>query len=177
MANDAQYHRFKNLGNQERRNGMIKRDKYLEKMKDKMWNGSVKIITGIRRCGKSYMLNEIFEGYLIGSGVASDHIISVSLDLEEFEWLQNPRELSRYVRERILDDGRRLSSTMRLILSSIRDLRRFMFKVRSAFPTRCTGPGRSCRLTRAAIVSGRLSSPPGLRACGLTMTEYRTLES
>ncbi len=85
---------------------MIKRDKYLEKMKDKMWNGSVKIITGIRRCGKSYMLNEIFKGYLIGSGVASDHIISVSLDLEEFEWLQNPRELSRYVRERILDDGR-----------------------------------------------------------------------
>ena len=62
---------------------MIKRDKYLEKMKDKMWNGSVKIITGIRRCGKSYMLNEIFKGYLIGSGVASDHIISVSLDLEE----------------------------------------------------------------------------------------------
>ena len=85
---------------------MIKRDKYLEKMKNKMWNGSVKIITGIRRCGKSYMLNEIFKGYLIGSGVASDHIISVSLDLEEFEWLQNPRELSRYVRERILDDGR-----------------------------------------------------------------------
>ena len=85
---------------------MIKRDKYLEKMKDKMWNGSVKIITGIRRCGKSYMLNEIFKGYLIGSGVASDHIISVSLDLEEFEWLQNPRELIRYVRERILDDGR-----------------------------------------------------------------------
>ena len=55
VANDVQYHRFKNLGNQERGNGMIKRDKYLEKMKDKMWNGLVKIITGIRRCGKSYM--------------------------------------------------------------------------------------------------------------------------
>lgn len=83
---------------------MIKRDYYLEKIKDKMWNGSVKIITGIRRCGKSYILNEIFRGYLIESGVAPDHIISVSLDFEEFEALQNPRELSRYVRERIVDD-------------------------------------------------------------------------
>ena len=84
---------------------MIKRDYYLEKIKDKMWNGSVKIITGIRRCGKSYILNEIFRGYLLESGVAPDHIISVSLDLEEFEPLQNPRELSRYVRERIIDEG------------------------------------------------------------------------
>ena len=84
---------------------MIKRDYYLEKIKDKMWNGSVKIITGIRRCGKSYILNEIFRGYLLESGVAPDRIISVSLDLEEFEPLQNPRELSRYVRERIIDEG------------------------------------------------------------------------
>ena len=94
------------MENQERRKGMIKRDYYLEKIKDKMWNGSVKIITGIRRCGKSYILNEIFRGYLLESGVAPDHIISVSLDLEEFEALQNPRELSRYVRERIIDEGR-----------------------------------------------------------------------
>ena len=85
---------------------MIKRDDILKKIKNKMWNGSVKIITGIRRCGKSYMLNEIFKKYLIDSGVAPDHIISVSLDLEEFELLQNPRELSRYVRERIHDDSR-----------------------------------------------------------------------
>ena len=85
---------------------MIKRDYYLKKVKDKMWNGSVKIITGIRRCGKSYMLNEIFRGYLLESGVRPDHIISIALDLEEFEPLQNPRELSRYVRDRIIDDGR-----------------------------------------------------------------------
>ena len=88
------------------RNPMIKRNDYLEKLKDKMWNGTVKIITGIRRCGKSYLLNEIFRQYLLESGVASDHIISISLDLEEFELLQNPRELSKYVREHILDDDR-----------------------------------------------------------------------
>lgn len=77
-------------------NGMIKRDEYLQKLKDKMWNGAVKIIVGIRRCGKSFLLNEIFRQYLIDTGVASDHIISVALDLEEFESLQNPRELSKY---------------------------------------------------------------------------------
>ena len=74
---------------------MIKRDYYLEKIKDKMWNGAVKIITGIRRCGKSYILNEIFRGYLLEPGVTPDHIISVSLELEEFESLQNPRCWSR----------------------------------------------------------------------------------
>ena len=87
-------------------NGMIKRDEYLQKLKDKMWNGAVKIIVGIRRCGKSFLLNEIFRQYLIDTGVASDHIISVALDLEEFESLQNPRELSKYVRGRIVDEGR-----------------------------------------------------------------------
>ncbi len=85
---------------------MIKRNRYLEKLKDKMWNGSVKIITGIRRCGKSYLLNEIFRGYLLENGVSPDHILSVSLDLEEFEPLQNPKELGKYVRARLMDGGR-----------------------------------------------------------------------
>ena len=101
------------LGIQQRRKQMIKRDYYLEKIKDKMWNGAVKIITGIRRCGKSYILNEIFKGHLLESGVAPNHIISVALDLEEFELLQNPRELSRYVRDRILDDGRHYVLSMK----------------------------------------------------------------
>ena len=91
---------------QESGNAMIKRNDYLEKIKDKMWKKKKKIITGIRRCGKRYILNDIFRGYLLESGVDPNHIISISLDLEEFELLQNPRELSRYVRERVLDDGR-----------------------------------------------------------------------
>ena len=85
---------------------MITRDRYLQKLKDKMWNGTVKIITGIRRCGKSFLLNEIFRRALTGEGVAEDHIISVSLDLEDFETLQNPRELSRYIKAKVKDDGR-----------------------------------------------------------------------
>lgn len=85
---------------------VIERAKYLEKLKSKMWNGSVKIITGIRRCGKSYLLDELFRHDLLQSGVPEDHIISVALDLEEFEPLQNPRELSKFIRERIVDDGK-----------------------------------------------------------------------
>ena len=85
---------------------MIERAEYLEKLKSKMWNGSVKIITGIRRCGKSYLLNEFFRHDLLQNGVPEDHIISVALDLEEFEPLQNPRELSKFIRERIVDDGK-----------------------------------------------------------------------
>ncbi len=87
-------------------NEVIKRDEYLEKIKDMMWNGSVKIITGIRRCGKSFILNKIFREYLLGTGVQPDHIISVSLDLEEFEALQNPRELSKYIRALVKDEER-----------------------------------------------------------------------
>ncbi len=82
---------------------MIRRDGYLERLKGKVANGSVKIITGLRRSGKSFLLNEIFRDYLLSMGVGADHIISVSLDLEEFERLQNPRELSRYVRTRVID--------------------------------------------------------------------------
>jgi len=61
---------------------MIRRDDCLERLKGKVANGSVKIITGLRRSGKSFLLNEIFRDYLLSTGVGADHIISVSLDLE-----------------------------------------------------------------------------------------------
>ena len=58
----------------------IIRNKYLEKLISKMNNGLVKIISGIRRCGKSYLLNQIFYRYLIKTGINKDHIIMISLD-------------------------------------------------------------------------------------------------
>ena len=54
---------------------MIKRDFYLNELIDRMDNGLIKIVTGIRRCGKSYLLDPIFKEYLIGQGVDKDHII------------------------------------------------------------------------------------------------------
>ena len=73
---------------------MIVRQQQLDRLVSSMGNGAVKIVTGVRRCGKSYLLNTIFRRYLKKQGVRDDHIVSVALDLDEFEELQNPRRLS-----------------------------------------------------------------------------------
>ena len=85
----------------------IKRDFYLDELKAVMHNGQVKIVTGIRRCGKSYLLFEIFRDYLRKAGITDDQIVAIQLDSDEFERLRTPRELSAYVKKRILSDGRR----------------------------------------------------------------------
>ena len=59
----------------------IKRDRYLNQLISYMWDGQVKVITGIRRCGKSYLLNTLFRKYLIEQGVKEEQIISIALDL------------------------------------------------------------------------------------------------
>lgn len=82
---------------------MIKRDKYLAELVSLQGNGMIKVITGMRRCGKSYLLFEIFVSYLEQRGVASDHIIKV--DLEDFKnrELRNPENLYSYVENSIRD--------------------------------------------------------------------------
>ena len=64
-----------------------------------MWDGQVKVITGIRRCGKSYLLQNLFRNYLIGEGVAEDHILSFELDLIRDIRYRNPLELVAHVRK------------------------------------------------------------------------------
>ena len=66
-----------------------------------MWDGQVKVITGIRRCGKSYLLHTIFRNYLLGQGVSEDHILSYELDLAKDIRFRNPLELARFVREQV----------------------------------------------------------------------------
>ena len=61
----------------------IKRDLYLNKLINRRENGMIKIITGIRRCGKSYLLDPIYKDYLLSTGVKEDHIIKLALDREE----------------------------------------------------------------------------------------------
>ena len=58
----------------------IKRDIYLQKLIDRMGSRLIKVITGIRRCGKSYLLFELFRSYLLGHGVPADHIVSMAFD-------------------------------------------------------------------------------------------------
>ena len=71
---------------------IIQRDSYLNKLIDKKNNGLVKIITGIRRCGKSFLLDPIFIDYLKSEGVDNNHIIKIELDNPKYEKFYNNSE-------------------------------------------------------------------------------------
>lgn len=83
----------------------IKRNMYLKRLTDREQNGLVKVITGIRRCGKSYLLNNIFYDYLKNQGVDDSHIIKISLDDDENEDLLLPKALSRHIKKLIADNN------------------------------------------------------------------------
>lgn len=80
---------------------MIKRDFYLERLIHNMWNGEIKVITGIRRCGKSVLLFDLFYEYLIAQGVSKDHIIRVELDQRRYYKFRNPITLCEYVEDTV----------------------------------------------------------------------------
>ncbi len=86
---------------------IYKREKYIEALAKRQWNGRVKILTGIRRCGKSTVLFELFMDYLIESGVKRENIITVTLDDAESRELRDPSRLSEYVRARSGNDQER----------------------------------------------------------------------
>ena len=69
----------------------IKRDAYLQQLIERKDNGMIKVITGIRRCGKSFLLFTIFKRYLLENGVDTDHIIEIALDGIENEELRDPK--------------------------------------------------------------------------------------
>lgn len=81
----------------------IKRDRYLQQLIDSRQNGFVKVITGIRRCGKSYLLNVLFYHYLLENGIADDHIIRIDLEDRLNKELRDPDVMLHYVHERIKD--------------------------------------------------------------------------
>lgn len=80
----------------------IRRDEYLERLISRVGNGLIKVITGIRRCGKSYLLFNLFHDYLIRTGVKEEHIIMVALDDDASLKYRNPDELSKYIRSRTI---------------------------------------------------------------------------
>lgn len=81
----------------------IKRDRYLRQLIESRQNGFIKVVTGIRRCGKSYLLNVLFYHYLLDSGVTDDHIIRVDLEDRINKELRNPDAMLHYVHDRIKD--------------------------------------------------------------------------
>ena len=82
----------------------VKRDVYLEQLKIRKDNGMIKIITGIRRCGKSFLLFVLFKKYLLENGVDNDHIIEVALDGIENEELRDPKKCFQYIKEAMKDE-------------------------------------------------------------------------
>ena len=80
----------------------IKRDIYLSKLKSKKENGFIKVITGIRRCGKSYLLFNLYHEYLNSIGVEDSQIIEMALDEVRNAKYRNPIELDNYIRSLIV---------------------------------------------------------------------------
>lgn len=83
---------------------MIKRDKYLNDLVNRMHNGMIKVITGIRRCGKSYLLFNIFRPYLLEKGIDTEHIISIELDQRKNREYRNPDAILDHIESLIKDD-------------------------------------------------------------------------
>ena len=79
----------------------IKRDFYLNKLIRSMHNGMVKVITGIRRCGKSYLLRTLFKDYLLSTGVLDERIINIDLSSSENSSLTNPINLDKFIKSKI----------------------------------------------------------------------------
>ena len=76
---------------------MVKRDSYMNRLIHSMWNGEIKVITGIRRCGKSVLLFDLFFEYLLSQNVSEDHILKIELDQRRYYKFRNPITLCEYV--------------------------------------------------------------------------------
>ena len=86
---------------------MIERKRYLDKLIRKKENGLIKVITGIRRCGKSFLLFNIYHSYLNSIGVKDEHIIELALDDDANIMYRNPLELGKYIRSMIVDTNKK----------------------------------------------------------------------
>ena len=82
---------------------MVKRDSYMERLIHSMWNGEIKVITGIRRCGKSVLLFDLFFEYLLSQNVSEDHILKIELDQRRYYKFRNPITLCEYVESTVRD--------------------------------------------------------------------------
>ncbi len=82
----------------------IKRDYYLNKIIMKQHNGLIKVVTGIRRCGKSYLLFHLYKKYLLENGIDKEHILEIAFDSFENRQFRNPEVLYPYIKSKIIDD-------------------------------------------------------------------------
>lgn len=78
---------------------VINRDLYLNRLIERRENGLIKVVTGIRRCGKSYLLFKLYYQYLLVSGIEASRIITIPLDNDEYEELRESKRLSAYIKK------------------------------------------------------------------------------
>ena len=83
----------------------IKRDYYLDQLVKRQNNGLVKIVTGIRRCGKSFLLRTLYKKYLVEKGVDEDHIVEMAFDLFDNVDYRDPKKFYTWAKGQIKDDG------------------------------------------------------------------------
>ena len=82
---------------------IIERNLYLNRLIERQNNGMVKVVTGIRRCGKSFLLFKLFKEYLLNNGVEEDHIIEIALDGINVEELRDPKNCYSFIESKIFD--------------------------------------------------------------------------
>ena len=99
---------------------IIKRDLYLNRLIERQNNGMIKVVTGIRRCGKSFLIFKLYKKYLLNSGVKNDHIIEIALDGINVDELRNPKICYAYIESKITDDD-----TYYVLLDEVQFMDRF----------------------------------------------------
>ena len=112
----------------------IKRDFYLNQLIAGKQNGLIKIVTGIRRCGKSYILFKMFRKHLIDKGVNSDHILSIAFDDVLNEEYCNPKTLLLYIKSQIKD-----ASIYYVLLDEVQMVENFEGGIKQPFAYRKCG--------------------------------------
>ena len=109
----------------------IKRDFYLNQLIDRKHNGMIKIVSGIRRCGKSYLLSELFTGHLLDNGCAKDHIIHIDLDTRDDVKYRNPDTCNEYVKSCIKDDKKFTSMCNELNKHELNHSEEYYYEIRN----------------------------------------------
>ena len=107
----------------------IRRDRYLNLLISKKHNGLIKVITGMRRCGKSYLLFKLFKGHLLSEKIDEDHIIEIALDGIENEELRDPKVCYKFIKDAMKD-----SKKYYLLLDEVQFMPRFEEVLNSLIP-------------------------------------------
>ena len=151
----------------------IKRDIYLGRLIRREKNGLIKVVTGVRRCGKSYLLFNLFHNYLLDKGVKEDHIIEIALDDRSNKELRDPDNMLNYVKTRIVD-----KDTYYIILDEVQLLAEFEDVLNSFMHIRNADvyvTGSNSKFLSSDLVTEFRGRGDEIRIYPLSFREYRSV--